>query len=137
MLWMGLREWRLRGQLPRGVGFLGPRRPGSLYVGFTPPNPIHVFTHVNCPPCFQTPSSDFWKELRLALPRKVQYRSMEGDPQTRLQDDKDPMLIVRGRLPEGRTLDPELDPDPEGDLGMPTSPTPDPKKLSLSWREAA
>lgn len=45
---------------------------------------------------------------------------MEGDPQTRLQDDKDPMLVVRGRLPEGGTLDPELDPDPEGDLGMPT-----------------
>lgn len=96
-----------------------------------------VHTTLTAPPCLQTPSSDFWKELRLALPRKVQYRSMEGDPQTRLQDDKDPMLIVRGRLPESRTLDPELDPDPEGDLGMSTSPTPDPKKLSLSWREAA
>ncbi|EPQ03365.1 Single Ig IL-1-related receptor, partial [Myotis brandtii] len=57
-------------------------------------------------------------ELQLALPRKVQYRAMEGDPQTRLQDDKDPMLIVRGHVPEGRTLDPELDPDPEGDLGV-------------------
>lgn len=45
---------------------------------------------------------------------------MEGDPQTRLQDDKDPMLIVQGHLPEGRTLHLELDPDPEGDLGMPT-----------------
>ncbi|KAF5918345.1 hypothetical protein HPG69_007567, partial [Diceros bicornis minor] len=65
-----------------------------------------------------TPSSDFWKELQLALPRKVQYRTTEGDPQTRLQDDKDPMLIVRGRVPEGRTLDPELDPDPDGDLGV-------------------
>ncbi|XP_057582376.1 single Ig IL-1-related receptor isoform X5 [Hippopotamus amphibius kiboko] len=69
-------------------------------------------------PQLPTPSSDFWKELQLALPRKVQYRTMEGDPQTRLQDDKDPMLIVRGRVPEGRTLDPELDPDPEGDLGV-------------------
>ncbi|XP_074193125.1 single Ig IL-1-related receptor isoform X5 [Rhinolophus sinicus] len=67
---------------------------------------------------WRTPSSDFWKELQLALPRKVQYRAMEGDPQTRLQDDKDPMLVVRGRLPEGGTLDPELDPDPEGDLGV-------------------
>lgn len=84
----------------------GGRGGQGLYVLAPPPNPIHVFTHVNCPPCLQTPSSDFWKELRLALPRKVQYRSMEGDPQTRLQDDKDPMLIVRSRLPEGRTLDP-------------------------------
>lgn len=62
---------------------------------------------------------------------------MEGDPQTRLQDDKDPMLIVGGRGPEGRTLDPELDPDPEGDLGMPTGPTPGPENLRLGWREAA
>ncbi|XP_036783093.1 single Ig IL-1-related receptor isoform X2 [Manis pentadactyla] len=69
-------------------------------------------------PCPQTPSSDFWKELQLALPRKMQYRAMEGDPQTRLQDDKDPMLIVQGHAPEGRALDPELDPDPEGDLGV-------------------
>lgn len=74
--------------------------------------------------CPQTPSSDFWKELRLALPRKVHYRAMEGDPQTRLQDDKDPMLIVGGHIREGRTLDPELDPDPEGDLGMCTQPHP-------------
>ncbi|XP_017898456.1 PREDICTED: single Ig IL-1-related receptor isoform X2 [Capra hircus] len=78
----------------------------------------HLVTLLLWKPGSVTPSSDFWKELRLALPRKVQYRSMEGDPQTRLQDDKDPMLIVRGRLPEGRTLDPELDPDPEGDLGV-------------------
>lgn len=78
----------------------------------------HLVTLLLWKPGSVTPSSDFWKELRLALPRKVQYRSMEGDPQTRLQDDKDPMLIVRGQLPEGRTLDPELDPDPEGDLGV-------------------
>ncbi|XP_070639219.1 single Ig IL-1-related receptor isoform X1 [Bos indicus] len=78
----------------------------------------HLVTLLLWKPGSVTPSSDFWKELRLALPRKVQYRSMEGDPQTRLQDDKDPMLIVRSRLPEGRTLDPELDPDPEGDLGV-------------------
>jgi len=43
---------------------------------------------------------------------------MEGDPQTRLQDDKDPMLIVQGHVPEGRTLNVQLDPDPEGDLGV-------------------
>lgn len=70
----------------------------------------------------QTPSSDFWKELQLALPRKVHYRPVEGDPQTQLQDDKDPMLILRGRVPEGRALDSEVDPDPEGDLGMPAQP---------------
>ncbi|XP_033258585.1 single Ig IL-1-related receptor isoform X2 [Orcinus orca] len=78
----------------------------------------HLVTLLLWRPGSVTPSSDFWKELQLALPRKVQYRAMEGDPQTRLQDDKDPMLIVRGRVPEGRTLDPELDPDPEGDLGV-------------------
>ncbi|XP_047630781.1 single Ig IL-1-related receptor isoform X3 [Phacochoerus africanus] len=78
----------------------------------------HLVTLLLWRPGSVTPSSDFWKELQLALPRKVQYRAMEGDPQTRLQDDKDPMLIVGGRGPEGRTLDPELDPDPEGDLGV-------------------
>ncbi|XP_070283230.1 LOW QUALITY PROTEIN: single Ig IL-1-related receptor [Myotis yumanensis] len=78
----------------------------------------HLVTLLRWRPGSVTPSSDFWKELQLALPRKVQYRAMEGDPQTRLQDDKDPMLIVRGHVPEGRTLDPELDPDPEGDLGV-------------------
>ncbi|XP_059788452.1 single Ig IL-1-related receptor isoform X3 [Balaenoptera ricei] len=78
----------------------------------------HLVTLLLWRPGSVTPSSDFWKELQLALPRKVQYRAMEGDPQTRLQDDKDPMLIVRGRVPEGQTLDPELDPDPEGDLGV-------------------
>ncbi|XP_054580829.1 single Ig IL-1-related receptor isoform X1 [Eptesicus fuscus] len=78
----------------------------------------HLVTLLRWRPGSVTPSSDFWKELQLALPRKVQYRAMEGDPQTRLQDDKDPMLIVRGHVPEGQTLDPELDPDPEGDLGV-------------------
>ncbi|XP_055271084.1 single Ig IL-1-related receptor isoform X5 [Moschus berezovskii] len=78
----------------------------------------HLVTLLLWKPGSVTPSSDFWKELRLALPRKVQYRSTEGDPQTRLQGDTDPMLIVQGRLPEGRTRDPELDPDPEGDLGV-------------------
>uniref|UniRef100_A0A480MIW3 Single Ig IL-1-related receptor isoform X2 n=1 Tax=Sus scrofa TaxID=9823 RepID=A0A480MIW3_PIG len=97
----------------------------------------HLVTLLLWRPGSVTPSSDFWKELQLALPRKVQYRAMEGDPQTRLQDDKDPMLIVGGRGPEGRTLDPELDPDPEGDLGMPTGPTPGPENLRLGWREAA
>ncbi|KAL0616012.1 Single Ig IL-1-related receptor [Plecturocebus cupreus] len=59
----------------------------------------------------QTPSSDFWKELQLVLPRKVHYRPVEGDPQTQLQYDKNSMLILQGRAPEGRALD-------EGDLGV-------------------
>ncbi|PNJ84687.1 SIGIRR isoform 18 [Pongo abelii] len=82
----------------------------------------HLVTLLLWRPGSVTPSSDFWKELQLALPRKVQYRPVEGDPQTQLQDDKDPMLILRGRVPEGRALDSEVDPDPEGDLGMPAQP---------------
>ncbi|EDL17990.1 single immunoglobulin and toll-interleukin 1 receptor (TIR) domain, isoform CRA_b [Mus musculus] len=81
----------------------------------------HLVTLVLWKPGSVTPSSDFWKELQLALPRKVQYRPVEGDPQTRLQDDKDPMLIVRGRAAQGRGMESELDPDPEGDLGMLTA----------------
>ncbi|XP_045626633.1 single Ig IL-1-related receptor isoform X1 [Ursus americanus] len=78
----------------------------------------HLVTLLLWRPGSVAPSSDFWKELQLALPRKVQYRAMEGDPQTRLQDDKDPMLVVQGHVREGRTLNLELDPDPEGDLGV-------------------
>ncbi|XP_070686256.1 single Ig IL-1-related receptor [Pempheris klunzingeri] len=61
-----------------------------------------------------TPSSVFWKELALAMPRRVIFHSESvGDPQTVLQDDKDPML----------TLDPDYldcrpDTDPAGDLGL-------------------
>ncbi|XP_037374138.1 single Ig IL-1-related receptor isoform X2 [Talpa occidentalis] len=81
--------------------------------------PAHPALHLLRQHRHLTPASDFWKELQLALPRKVQYRAMEGDPQTQMQDDKDPMLIVRGHVPEGRSaLGPELDPDPEGDLGV-------------------
>lgn len=78
----------------------------------------HLVTLLLWKPGSVTPSSDFWKELQLALPRKVQYRPVEGDPQTQLQDDKDPMLIVRGRAAQGRVVESELDPDPEGDLGV-------------------
>uniref|UniRef100_UPI00398F6604 single Ig IL-1-related receptor isoform X3 n=1 Tax=Pristiophorus japonicus TaxID=55135 RepID=UPI00398F6604 len=60
-----------------------------------------------------TPSSDFWKELRLLLPRKLHHRCVMADPQTRLQDDKDPMLILNPDY-----LDCRSDPDPEGDLGV-------------------
>ncbi|XP_028304322.1 single Ig IL-1-related receptor [Gouania willdenowi] len=61
-----------------------------------------------------TPSSVFWKQLALAMPRKVVFHNESaGDPQMLLQDDKDPML----------TLDPEYldcrsDADPGGDLGV-------------------
>nr|XP_013803719.1 PREDICTED: single Ig IL-1-related receptor [Apteryx mantelli mantelli] len=60
-----------------------------------------------------TPSSDFWKELCLALPRKVPFRATVGDPQTQLQEDKDPMLILHSSYLESRG-----DPHPDGDLGL-------------------
>uniref|UniRef100_A0A8C8RYS0 Single Ig and TIR domain containing n=1 Tax=Pelusios castaneus TaxID=367368 RepID=A0A8C8RYS0_9SAUR len=59
-----------------------------------------------------TPSSDFWKELCLALPRKVSYHAIMGDPQIQLQEDKDPMLILHSSY-----LEYHGDPHPEGDLG--------------------
>lgn len=65
----------------------------------------------------QTPSSDFWKELCLALPRKVSFPGSVGDPQTQLQEDKDPMLILHSSY-----LDSAGDLDPDGDLG--TGPPP-------------
>ncbi|KAM8939197.1 single Ig IL-1-related receptor [Pelodytes ibericus] len=55
------------------------------------------------------PSSDFWKELRLALPRKVALPDGKGDPQTQFQEDKDPMLTESNET---------ADPDPDGDLGV-------------------
>lgn len=58
------------------------------------------------------PSSDFWKELCLALPRKVAYHSLRGDPQTCLQEDKDPMLILNSNY-----LDCRGDLHSEGDAG--------------------
>lgn len=60
------------------------------------------------------PSSMFWKELALAMPRKVLFHSLPvGDPQTLLQDDKDPMLTLNPDY-----LDCRPDPDPAGDLGL-------------------
>ncbi|XP_051545077.1 single Ig IL-1-related receptor-like isoform X2 [Myxocyprinus asiaticus] len=60
-----------------------------------------------------TPSSGFWKELALVMPRKVMFHSETlGDPQTLLQGDKDPMLTQ-----EPDYLDCKPDPDPAGDLG--------------------
>ncbi|XP_033012288.1 single Ig IL-1-related receptor isoform X1 [Lacerta agilis] len=56
------------------------------------------------------PSSDFWKELCLALPRKVSYQGLRGDPQTSFQEDKDPMLILNSNY-----LDFRGDSHPEGD----------------------
>ncbi|XP_051740176.1 single Ig IL-1-related receptor [Ctenopharyngodon idella] len=61
-----------------------------------------------------TPSSGFWKELALAMPRKVTFhKESVGDPQTLLQGDKDPMLTQQPDY-----LDCRLDPDPAGDLGL-------------------
>ncbi|XP_019375397.1 PREDICTED: single Ig IL-1-related receptor isoform X1 [Gavialis gangeticus] len=60
-----------------------------------------------------TPSSDFWKELCLALPRKVSFQHSMGDPQTQLQEDKDPMLILHSSYLEHRR-----EPHPEGDPGL-------------------
>ncbi|XP_075568316.1 single Ig IL-1-related receptor [Pelecanus crispus] len=60
-----------------------------------------------------TPSSDFWKELCLALPRKVSFQGTMGDPQTQLQEDKDPMLVLHSSY-----LDSGADLHPDGDLGL-------------------
>lgn len=63
--------------------------------------------------CVQTPSSVFWKELALVMPRRViSHSESAGDPQTLLQDDKDPMLTV-----DLDYLDCRSDTDPAGDLG--------------------
>lgn len=60
------------------------------------------------------PSSAFWKELALAMPRRVLFHSLPvGDPQTLLHDDKDPMLSLNPDY-----LDCRPDPDPAGDLGL-------------------
>lgn len=67
------------------------------------------------PSSLQTPSSDFWKELCLALPRKVSYQGIMADPQIQLEEDKDPMLILHSSYLEYRG-----DPHPEGDLGTVT-----------------
>ncbi|KAM9377853.1 single Ig IL-1-related receptor isoform 2-T2 [Pholidichthys leucotaenia] len=61
-----------------------------------------------------TPSSVFWKELAIAMPRRVFFhRESAGDPQTVLQDDIDPMLTV-----DPSYLDCHSDADPAGDLGI-------------------
>lgn len=66
-----------------------------------------------CSWCPQIPSSVFWKELALAMPRRVVYHNQSvGDPQTMLQDDKDPMLTITPDY-----LDCNSDTDPAGDLG--------------------
>ncbi|XP_069821749.1 single Ig IL-1-related receptor [Dendropsophus ebraccatus] len=56
-----------------------------------------------------SPASEFWKELRLALPRKISLSNGQGDPQTQCQDDKDPMLTLNSEA---------SDLDPDGDLGV-------------------
>ncbi|XP_066556914.1 single Ig IL-1-related receptor isoform X2 [Amia ocellicauda] len=64
-----------------------------------------------------TPSSDFWKNLVLLMPRKLSYRHAMGDPQTLLTDDKDPMLTLNPDYLDCRP-GPGPDPDPAGDLGV-------------------
>ncbi|XP_075883383.1 single Ig IL-1-related receptor [Nelusetta ayraudi] len=59
------------------------------------------------------PSSVFWRELALAMPRRVVFHREPGDPQTVLQDDKDPMLTL-----DPDYLDCRADTDPAGDLGV-------------------
>ncbi|KAK7892121.1 hypothetical protein WMY93_024084 [Mugilogobius chulae] len=61
-----------------------------------------------------TPSSVFWKELSLAMPRRIFFHSdSSGDPQTFLHGDRDPMLTV-----DPDYLDCRSDTDPAGDLGV-------------------
>ncbi|KAM6174052.1 single Ig IL-1-related receptor [Erethizon dorsatum] len=103
---------------PIFITFEGPRRDPAHPALCLLRQHRHLVTLLLWRPGSAMLSSDFWKELQLALPRKVQYRQTEGDPQTHLQDDNDPMLIVRGHAAEGRSLERELDPDPEGDLGV-------------------
>uniref|UniRef100_A0A8D2IVE9 Single Ig and TIR domain containing n=1 Tax=Varanus komodoensis TaxID=61221 RepID=A0A8D2IVE9_VARKO len=74
------------------------------------------------------PSSDFWKELCLALPRKVSYHGLRGDPQTHLQEDKDPMLILHSSY-----LDFRRDSHPEGDTGNGCHQSFENTAVSLVW----
>lgn len=120
------RPGRLSRFLRRGAGTL-PRRERSPGLGPEPgagerqprpaerPQPRSAAPRSSSP--LQTPSSDFWKELCLALPRKVSFPGTVGDPQTQLQEDKDPMLILHSSY-----LDSAGDLHPDGDLG--TGPWP-------------
>lgn len=75
----------------------------------------------------QTPASVFWRELALAMPRPVVlHRGSAGDPQTMLQDDKDPMLTL-----EPDYLDCRADTDPAGDLGKSGGAPPAEQQLIL------
>ncbi|NXT21572.1 SIGIR protein, partial [Syrrhaptes paradoxus] len=98
LLWYRNRygELEINGEPPELVPPLGT---ASLGQGLISPCPA------------QTPSSDFWKELCLALPRRVTFQGTVGDPQTQLQEDKDPMLILHSSYPDGGDL------HPDGDLG--------------------
>ncbi|XP_063758692.1 single Ig IL-1-related receptor isoform X2 [Eleginops maclovinus] len=61
-----------------------------------------------------TPSSIFWKELALAMPRRVFFRNSSAcEPQTLLHNDKDPMLTL-----DSNYRDSNSDTDPAGDLGL-------------------
>uniref|UniRef100_A0A8C9VWF7 Single immunoglobulin and toll-interleukin 1 receptor (TIR) domain n=1 Tax=Scleropages formosus TaxID=113540 RepID=A0A8C9VWF7_SCLFO len=76
----------------------------------------HRFTVLSWGARSMTLSSAFWKELALVMPRKVAYRSPPmADPQTLLQDDRDPMLTLNPDYLDCRA-DPDC--DPAGDLGV-------------------
>ncbi|MFT7811949.1 single Ig IL-1-related receptor [Arapaima gigas] len=75
----------------------------------------HRFTMLTWGSRSMMPSSAFWKQLVLVMPRRVAYRSPMVDPQTLLQDDKDPMLTLNPDYLDCRT-DPDC--DPAGDLGV-------------------
>lgn len=83
----------------------------EMYFPFL--NPCEKVMFCFCGFDAQTPSSDFWKELALAMPRRVTFYSQAaGDPQTVLQEDEDPMLTL-----DPDYLDCRSDTDPAGDLG--------------------
>lgn len=106
---------------PIFIAFEAPRRRPAHPALLLLRQHRHLVTLLLWRPGSAAPSSDFWKELQLALPRRVQCRALalEADPQTQRQDDKDPMLVVRrGGGRDTRSPGPELDPDPEGDLGV-------------------
>lgn len=70
VLCMGPRR-RLPWSAAQRSGLLGAEEARVFMCWHRPPSPIHVVRTLTAPPCLQeTPSSDFWKELRLALPRK-------------------------------------------------------------------
>jgi len=79
--------------------------------------------------CVQNPSSVFWKELVLAMPRRMAFQcESAGDPQTMRQEDKDPMLTL-----DPDYLDCRSETDPAGDLGTGTAGSGPPYLLPIIY----